>query len=243
MCWIGLAGKGLSQIADRPPSRWLVGRRCGRVPDGSCLERAGRRDTVGRAGVVQGRGLRRRVRAMARYVLLTAAGRDRPGIVAAVSGVLFEKGCNIEDSTMARLGGEFAIMLMVRLSEGLTREGLEADLGPIGQRFGLMMQLSDVPAERAVESGPATPRYIVHVYGADKKGIVAGVTRHLADRGANIANLTTQVIRHEQPLYVMLIEVELPADLDPGQLGEELAELGGRIDVEITVRPKDDARF
>jgi glycine cleavage system transcriptional repressor len=49
---------------------------------------------------------------MKRY-LLTAAGRDRPGLVAAVSKILFEEGCNLEDSAMTRLQGEFAILLIL----------------------------------------------------------------------------------------------------------------------------------
>ncbi len=59
---------------------------------------------------------------MANYALLSAVGKDKPGIVAAVSAVLFQAGCNIEDSTMARLGGDFAIMLMLRLPEGFTSQ-------------------------------------------------------------------------------------------------------------------------
>ncbi|HMU75390.1 MAG TPA: ACT domain-containing protein, partial [Elusimicrobiota bacterium] len=41
---------------------------------------------------------------MKRY-LLTAAGGDRPGLVAAVTRSLFDHGCNLEDSAMTRLQG------------------------------------------------------------------------------------------------------------------------------------------
>ncbi|MDH3961719.1 MAG: amino acid-binding protein, partial [Desulfuromonadales bacterium] len=34
---------------------------------------------------------------------MTAFGKDRPGIVADVTSVLYETGCNLEDSTMSML--------------------------------------------------------------------------------------------------------------------------------------------
>jgi len=40
-------------------------------------------------------------------------GRDRPGIVAAVTGVLAGAGCNLEDTSMTILRGHFAMMLVV----------------------------------------------------------------------------------------------------------------------------------
>jgi glycine cleavage system transcriptional repressor len=180
---------------------------------------------------------------MANHALLTATGRDRPGIVAAVSGVLYECGCNIEDSTMARLGGDFAIMLMVSLPEGATCEGLSGRLGPVREEMGLTLQLTAVGEEEAAVRSSEAAGYVIHVYGADRKGIVARVTGHLAAQQINIANLTTHIIAHQHPLYVMMIDVVLPGGVDSGQLAEELSGIGRELGVQITVRPKDDARF
>jgi glycine cleavage system transcriptional repressor len=180
---------------------------------------------------------------MADGALLTAVGKDRPGIVAAVSGVLFQSDCNIEDSTMARLGGDFAIMLMLRLPAGLGCQELSRRMEPIRQQFSLSLQLRPMPQPEPAGRSAETAKHLIYVYGADRKGIVAKLTGHLASRQVNITNLTTHVVPHEKPLYVMLIEVELPAAVDAGQLGEQLGELGRQIDVQVTVRPKDDARF
>jgi glycine cleavage system transcriptional repressor len=40
-------------------------------------------------------------------------GRDRPGIVAAVTRVLADAGCNLEDTSMTILRGHFAMMLVI----------------------------------------------------------------------------------------------------------------------------------
>ena len=44
---------------------------------------------------------------------VSVVGKDRPGIVAEVSRILFEQGCNIEDSTCTILSGQFAMILVV----------------------------------------------------------------------------------------------------------------------------------
>ena len=56
---------------------------------------------------------------------LSALGADRPGIVAAVSSVLVDLGCNLEDSTMTNLQGHFAVLLVVSAPDGLTAAALE----------------------------------------------------------------------------------------------------------------------
>ena len=47
------------------------------------------------------------------YAVLTAIGPDRVGIVDDVSGAVSEGSCNIEESKMAVLGGEFAVIMLV----------------------------------------------------------------------------------------------------------------------------------
>ena len=46
-------------------------------------------------------------------LVISALGDDRPGIVNDLSTVILEYGCNIADSRMSVLGGEFALILLV----------------------------------------------------------------------------------------------------------------------------------
>ncbi|MHB8330407.1 MAG: ACT domain-containing protein, partial [Acidimicrobiales bacterium] len=66
---------------------------------------------------------------------LSAVGADRPGIVAAVSGVLVDLGCNLEDSTMTILQGHFAVLLVVSAAPGVAPGALEAALAPVAAAF------------------------------------------------------------------------------------------------------------
>src|ERR1700728_341844 len=70
---------------------------------------------------------------------LSALGADRPGIVAAVSGVLVDLGCNLEDSTMTNLQGHFAVLLVVAAPDSVTAETLDQALTDVAVRFDLMV--------------------------------------------------------------------------------------------------------
>mgnify|MGYP003446493178 FL=1 len=50
---------------------------------------------------------------MNKYLVISALGKDRPGIVNLLAQAILEAGCNIQDSRMTVLGGEFALMLLV----------------------------------------------------------------------------------------------------------------------------------
>ncbi len=180
---------------------------------------------------------------MANYALLTASGIDRPGIVAAITKVLVESDCNIEDSQMARLGPDFACMLMIRMPEGMVGDQLGKLLTGTADNLGLRVHLQDLRPEEAGEICPDRPKHLIHVYGADRKGIVHRISQHLAEKSVNITNLHTEVIHHEKPLYVMMIEVEIPSFVDAGRLQDELASIGKEIEVVVSLKPKADARF
>ncbi len=63
-----------------------------------------------------------------RQLAVSAIGVDRPGIVAAVTGVLVGHGCNLEDTSMSILRGHFAMTLVVSAPDGTEAPELEGAL-------------------------------------------------------------------------------------------------------------------
>jgi glycine cleavage system transcriptional repressor len=74
------------------------------------------------------------------------------------------------------------------------------------------------------------------VHGADHPGIVAAVTRVLADAGVNVTDLQTRLARE---LYVMVIDAAVPAGLALEELDRRLRAVADEQGVTITVRPAD----
>jgi glycine cleavage system transcriptional repressor len=162
---------------------------------------------------------------------VSAIGRDRPGIVAAISQVLFEVGGNIDDSQMSILHGHFAVMLVVSVPGEVGRYQLAGRLEEVRERLGLeglaVSELDEL-------AGAAAPTHVLTVYGADHPGIVHAVSTALAERGVNITDLRTRRTGQEAPLYVMVMEIAVPGDEE--ELREAMTQVGEATAVDVSLR-------
>jgi glycine cleavage system transcriptional repressor len=161
---------------------------------------------------------------------ITVIGHDRPGIVADVSEALARLGANLTDSTMTRLRGHFTWTLVCT---GPAAPEADAALAPLAADGRLLATVREVGSE--VEAAAAGEPYIMSVHGADRLGIVAAVTRVLAEAGGNITDLTTRLTG---PLYVLVAEVDLPSGTADA-VAKRLAEAAAGLDVEVTLRPAE----
>jgi glycine cleavage system transcriptional repressor len=161
---------------------------------------------------------------------VTVIGRDRPGIVADVAEVLARLGANLTDSTMTRLRGHFA-MTLICTSPAEAGE-VEAALAPLAGG-GLLATVRVVQPDDSAE--PTGVPFLMTVRGADRLGIVAAVTRVLADAGGNITDLTTRLAGQ---FYLLLAEVDLPADA-VDTVTARLADAAAGLGVEVTLRPTE----
>jgi glycine cleavage system transcriptional repressor len=175
---------------------------------------------------------------MDRYAMLAAFGQDRPGIVAALAEGLCQLRCNIEDTCMTRLRGEFAMMIMIRLPENLPPELLVERLAPYISTLELSLLCRGVSRQTATCMIPLqTQALMLSVYGADRPGIVAQVARVVADHGGNITDMNTRVIGSaDRPVYVMILEIQLPEGHSPDSLQEALDRLKPTLGVDMTLR-------
>jgi glycine cleavage system transcriptional repressor len=172
------------------------------------------------------------------HVAVTAVGADRPGIVAAVTKVLVESGCNLEDTSMTILRGHFAMMLVVDTPAGSTPEHLEQALAEPAAALDLVITVR--PIDEVTAAAPTGDPWTVSVYGADRPGIVHGVADMLAGLGINIVDLTTRVVgTPEEPVYAMLLDVTIPEGTHPREMGIRLAELASKLGVECSMNPSD----
>jgi glycine cleavage system transcriptional repressor len=173
-----------------------------------------------------------------RHFALSAIGRDRPGIVAAVTEVLLAHAVNIEDSHATILRGHFTMMLVVAAPEDADIERVRADLEGVRDRLELeALALSEL-AEIDPNAEPP-PSHIVTLYGADHPGIVHGATAALAERGVDVTDMTTKLAGEGdgEPLYALMMEIALPEDVSADELGEALGRVGGEQGVEVSMRP------
>lgn len=170
------------------------------------------------------------------YLVVTAIGRDKVGTVEMLTDIVANHGANIEESRMARLGGEFAIIMLL----SLTAEKVDPllDTLPSLQSRGLTVTSRRTDLTRLSEFQGYVP-YEISVIGADHEGIVYAVARYLAAEGINVEELDTRVSpapNSGTPLFSMSAKVQAPPHLTLHQLRRKLADVGEEIDVDIDIK-------
>jgi len=171
------------------------------------------------------------------HYAVSVVGKDRTGIVAGISEVLFRLGCNIADSSCTMLAGEFAMILIVSHPRPFGKGHLFDELKPVCDELGMSLAVRTLHVDEVTRQETAGEICMVSVYGADRPGIVFRVTRELALLGVNITDLNTKLIgTPAEPVYVMMLEASLPAEQTPETLAALLNNLKKELNVEIGVR-------
>jgi glycine cleavage system transcriptional repressor len=172
--------------------------------------------------------------------ILSILGRDRPGIVAAVSRALFEQNCNIENVSQTMLQTEFAGIFIVCMPPGTTAEELHRalcfSLAPLG------LHVHTKPCESG-EDPCATGRcepFVITTRGPDRKGLVADVSEVIARHGVNITNLQAVFKGGDAPGdNIMIYEVDVPAVVDHQALARDLRSKAETLQLEINIQHRN----
>jgi glycine cleavage system transcriptional repressor len=171
-----------------------------------------------------------------RYIM-TAFSKDRPGIVADLTEVIYENGGNLEDSSMTSMLDEFVIILLFTGKEEVFDERLSSDCRRLEREKGITAFVRPVePSEKKPEG--RVYKKIINAEGVDQAGIVYKVSRFLADRNINIEHLSShRVISPESgtAIYTMAIKVQIPDEIVLGELEAGLSTVGEELNLDISV--------
>lgn len=172
---------------------------------------------------------------MQRNFVLTLTGPDRIGIVDALTRLLLDRGANVETSRMARLGGEFAMLMLVSVgSEQIT--SIDEDL------LGLAAQGYKITTSRAQQSYAEAylgwVAYRIEAHGADHEGIIHQLAHYLSEHGINIESMDSETFPAPlsgAPLITMTAEVVVPPGLSGHNWEAGLENIGHQMNLEINV--------
>jgi glycine cleavage system transcriptional repressor len=173
------------------------------------------------------------------YLILTAVGPDKVGLVERISEFIARHGCNIEDSKMAVFCGEFAMIILIA--------GAKGDLIRIGSAYrelevqtGLTITIKTPSSRRSAE--PLLP-YKLTASCMDHPGIVYNLSRVLSSFGINIESMETETYAAPvsgTPIFCLEATVSVPPQTNINSLREAFAEIQRQenIDIEFSLLPK-----
>ncbi len=173
-------------------------------------------------------------------VIITVIGPDRPGIIAGVSNVLFEHQCNIENITQTTLQSEFAGICLVAMPFDLSVDILQTAMNRELSGKNLQITIKDLDADVDSTSNSHKEPFIVSTCGPDGKGIVAVISKVIADAGVNISNLKAVFEGGENPdRNIMIFEIDVPVDVDFQEFSEKLREKASEIGLDLNIQHKN----
>ena len=167
-------------------------------------------------------------------LILTVAGADRPGLVAAVADVVDAHGGNWENSSLAELAGTFAGVIEVSVTAERVGE-LETALRAIqGQGLLTLSVLTGTPTPTEVEE----QLLVMQVLGNDRPGIVREVSAVLNAHDLSIEELATETRDAAMAggrLFEASVIAKVPPTVDLDALRADLERLATEIQVDITL--------
>jgi len=173
---------------------------------------------------------------MESLLVITALGEDKPGIVDKLSETVAACNCNIIDSRMSVLAGEFAVMLMIagKWNE-LTK--LEDALTAVSESLGLT-----IACKRSKVSKPSSDLmpYSMEVISIDQPGIVHELARFFSSRNINIQELnTTQYAAAHTgtPMFALQLIANIPASQHIAGLRDEFLDFCETLNMDATMEP------
>ncbi len=176
---------------------------------------------------------------MKSYFILSAIGKDRPGIVADVSEVIYECGGNIEDSSMSLLRNHFALLLLFSTEREEVKQKMATGLKRLEWEKNLTVFYTPISFEEAhPKAKEESQRFKITTSGIDHAGIVFRVCRLLADRTINIVDMKThRVLSAESgtPLFEMEMQIDVPCSISEQGLRDELHHLANELMIDLVL--------
>jgi glycine cleavage system transcriptional repressor len=150
--------------------------------------------------------------------LISIICEDRPGVIAAVTGRLYDLEINLGDTSFAVLGAGADFTLVAKLPERLDLDALERELRTLPELDGAKLTVTPFGyRESHGEAAHITHR--IEITGDDSPGLIARLSEAFATFGANIVALNSQSVAGASGAgFLLRLAISVPEDKAPACL-------------------------
>jgi glycine cleavage system transcriptional repressor len=156
--------------------------------------------------------------AMAMTALISIICEDRTGLIAAITGRLFDLGVNLADTTFAVLGSGCEFTTVCELPDSLSLETTDKELRSLEALKDATLSVTAFHF-RPVHGPSGRITHRIEIVGDDSPGLVARLSEVFVNFGANIVRLNSERIPGTGGVkYVTRIAVWIPEGKAPACL-------------------------
>ena len=173
---------------------------------------------------------------MQTYLVISAIGKDRIGLVESISQSVLDCGCHVGESRMTVLGNEFAVVMLVNGHWNAVAK-LESALPRMADALGL--RISSTRTEAREDKRSLIP-YAVEVVAPEHAEVVHEVSEFFARRGINIEDVYTN--RYPAPhtgaaMFALHLTVGIPSDLSIASIRGEFMDFCDELNLDAMIAP------
>lgn len=174
---------------------------------------------------------------MSKQLVISVMSKDRPGIIADITTVIYELGGDLADLNQSVLGGYFTMILIAEFDDNVTPEDIFAGFSHIDSETKIESNIREM-AESLEKEKRKLPieTYIVTAQGLNRKGLVKILGDFFYERNINVLDLVTT---REQKMYTMIFQVDLSHISSMGIFRKDLQELETREKLELVLQHND----
>lgn len=174
---------------------------------------------------------------MSRQYAISVMSQDRPGIIADITGVIYEFGGDLADLNQSVLKGYFTMILIARFGRDVTASALAAGFRAISSKSPLDATIKEIEVDWDHGDGKLPEEtYIVTAKGNNRKGLVKLLGDFFFVRNINVLDLVTAT---DDKIYTMIFQVDLGHILSLKTLREDLGRLGEDEELDLVLQHND----
>ncbi len=172
--------------------------------------------------------------------IITVIAKDKPGLIATVSDILFKNQCNIENISQTILQSEFAGIFLVSAPSGLEKTSLKDHLINALDDTDIAVNIKDIKEDEQKGGPVKSDPFIITTMGPDKKGLVASFSKIIMEYRANITDLKAVFEGGENPnRNFMIYEVDIPKDTNHSDLIKKLRANASDLGLNISIQHRN----
>jgi glycine cleavage system transcriptional repressor len=174
---------------------------------------------------------------MTKRFIMTAFAKDRLGLVADITKIIFDNDCNLEDTEMTQLADEFVIMLLFTGQKQGLLEQVTKECRRLEKEKNISAFVRELEGEITKPIKNFTT-YSLHVQGVDQAGMVYKISDFLAKNSINISKLLSRQSMSPQSgttIYTIEIEIQVPKEKSPDELEQDFLELGNQMQIDFHI--------
>ncbi len=174
---------------------------------------------------------------MGKQFVISVMSKDRPGIIADVTSVIYDLGGDLADLDQSVMGGFFSMILMAEFGESIEKQQLLQAFLDINSETTIEASIKEIETSfSTVKRDLPGETFVVTAQAKNRKGLVKTLGVFFYGRKINVLDLVTTV---SGGVYTMIFQVDLSHIKDMPKLREELTELAQAEELELVMQHND----